>query len=321
MSRHSKHCNDRSFYSYKERVDAGFAGTRKDILGTDAFLPFGYCGLSLKPPRNAVATPDGHIFDKEYILENLLSQKMELEKENSKYQDQERKKARKDQAEQRELDLREIKEFQKADQGLLSEDARHKRALDRCPISVRPDDDNPAKRLRQGELLVVDKGKHREKSFWAKEQTPSAAPTEMKKVDMTPKCPLSGKKLRVKDLVAVEFEATDQKMLEGGGGRGVFCCAVSKHPITHQQAVLLKPSGKVVLESVLKDCVYKDNRCPITGIKIRGPEDVLKLQMGGTGFSSHNNIEAKKFSHIRSRAGDDRTQQGHLPRAGYVGLH
>merc|ERR1719161_2680298 len=110
-------------------------------------------------------------------------------------------------------------------------------------------------------------------------------------------------------------------MMDQGGGRGVYCCAISKHPITHQQAVLLKPSGQVVLESTLKDCVYKDMKCPITGKALKGKEDVLKLQMGGTGFAAHNEVEAKSFSHIRSRAGDDRTQQGHLPRAGFVGLH
>jgi hypothetical protein len=113
----------------------------------------------------------------------------------------------------------------------------------------------------------------------------------------------------------------DQKLLGQGGGKGVFCCAISKTPLTHQQAVLLKPCGQVVLESVLKDMVYKEGRCPVTGTPISGPADVLKLQMGGTGFSAHNNIEARKFSHIRSRQGDDRTQQGHLPRAGYCGLH
>jgi len=35
---------------------------------------------------------------------------------------------------------------------------------------------------------------------------------------------------------------------------------------------VLKPSGIVVLESVLKDCVLKDMLCPITGKKLKGKE-------------------------------------------------
>lgn len=315
MSRHSKHSNDRSFYSYKERADAGFAGNRKEVLGTDAFLPFGYCCLSLKPPKEPVATPEGYIYDKQYILESLLQQKLEAQTQNQKYEEQERAKARKQQSESQQAELADIKAFEEAERGLLSQDARHsKRAM-------ATDDGRPEKKLREGELLVIDKAKQREKVFWAAETTPNAAPSELKKADATPRCPMSGKKLRAKELLPVKFEVTDQKMMDEGGGRGVYCCAISKHPITHQQAVLLKPSGQVVLESVLKDCVYKDMKCPVTGIPIKGKEDVLKLQMGGTGFSAHNEIQAKSFSHIRSRAGDDRTQQGHLPRAGFVGLH
>mmetsp|Transcript_22858 Transcript_22858/g.65989 ORF Transcript_22858/g.65989 Transcript_22858/m.65989 type:complete len:327 (+) Transcript_22858:100-1080(+) len=326
MSRHSKHSNDRSFYTHKERKEAGFAGTRKDVLGTDCFLPFGHCALSLKAPKEPVCTPEGWIYDREFILENLLRQKLEKQADAKKYEAQEQRKARAQQAELQEADQREIDEFRRAEQSLLSEDARHKRALDRSSpagsmSSTAGGSDRPEKKLRQGELLVVDKAKFREKSFWAPQCTQSAAPAELKKVDTTTRCPMSGKKLRVKDLIPVKFEVYDQKMLQEGGGRGVFCCAVSKHPITHQQAVLIKPSGVVVLESVLEDCVYKDMVCPVTGAKLKGKDDILKLQQGGTGFASHNEVEAKSFSMIRSFAGDARTQQGHLPRAGFVGLH
>lgn len=320
MSRHSKHSNDRSFFSYKERKDAGFAGTRKDVLGTDCFLPFGYCALSLKASKDPVATPDGYIYDRGCILESLLRQKLEKQAEAKKYEEQEQRKARKARSEQQELELQELEEFRRADQGLLAQDDRHKRALERSSGSG-GDDDRPEKKLRQGELLVIDKAKLREKAFWASNNTPSAAPAEMKKVDTTTRCPMSGKKLRAKDLIPVKFEVLDQKLMDQGGGRGVFCCAVSKHPITHQQAVVLKPSGVVVLESVLADCVYKDMRCPITNAKLKGKGDVLKLQTGGTGFAAHNETQAKSFSFIRSMAGDARTQSGHLPKAGYTGLH
>jgi len=291
-------------------------------LGSDCFLPFGYCCLSLKPAKDPVATPEGYIYDREFILEALLQQKIDLQEQAKKYAEQERRKDRKEQMEKRREQLKEIEEFQKADQGLFSSDASHKRALDRSErrIPGAPDDDRPEKRLRDGELLVVDKSEQRSKSFWAKETTPNAAPAELAKVDLTTKCPMSGKKLRVKDLIPLKMEVLDKKNFDSGGGRGTFCCPVSKHSIRHEQAVLIKPSGWVVLESVLKDCVYPEMKCPVTGKKLKGKEDVMKLQQGGTGFAAHNKTEAGSWSAIRSRAGDDLRHQGHLPKAGYVGL-
>lgn len=318
MSRHSKHNNDRAYYSYQERKDAGFAGTRKEVLGTDCFLPFGYCALSLKPPKDPVATPEGWIYDRGAILESLLQQKVELQAQQKKFEEQERKKARKVTNEKQEAEMQALREFQQADQGLLSQDVRHKKRSIQDSVAYGAPD---GKKLREGEMMVLDKAELRNNVFWIKENTQTAAPAELQKVDTTAKCPMSNKKLRVKDLVSIKLEVTDQKMIDRGGDKGVFCCAVSKHPITHQQAVVLKPSGIVILESVLKDCVYKDMKCPITDVKIDGKKDVMKLQMGGTGFSAHNETQAKSFSHIRSFTGDARLQSGHLPKGGFVGLH
>lgn len=318
MSRHSKHSNDRSFYTHAERKQAGYAFTSKEILGSDCFLPFGYCGLSLKAPKNAVCTPDGHIFDREFILEFLLNQKLELQAKQKAYEEQERKKARKEASEKRVEDNREVEDFQRGEQSILSNDHRHKRALD-LKVKEEQVEGAPEKKLRKGEMLNVDKADLRAKSFWTKEFTPNAAPMQLQKVDTITRCPMSGKKLRAKDLIPIKFEVVDQKLYEAGGGKGVFCCALSKHSITHQQAVLLKPSGQVILESVYKDIVQKEMKCPISGKPLK-ESDILKLQMGGTGFSAHNEIEAKSFMGIRSFGGDARTLQGHLPRAGYVGL-
>ncbi|CAK9116887.1 unnamed protein product [Durusdinium trenchii] len=318
MSRHSKHSNDRMFFTAKERADAGYSKTRKEVMGTDCFLPFGFCGLSLKAPKDPVATPDGNIFERESILECLLQQKLDIQAQQKKFEEQERKKEQRLQAMDKEEEIKQLEEFTRAEQGLLSQDHRHKRALEQADSKI---DGMPEKKLRKGELMKVDKSQLRAKSFWTKEFTPTAAPTEIKKVDTTTRCPMTGKKLKVKDLISVKMEVADQKLLDQGGGKGVFCCAVSKNPIVFQQAVLLKPSGVVILESVWKDIVSKEMKCPVTGKKLKGEEDLLRLSTGGSGFSAHNDVEAKSFSMIRSFAGDNRTQQGHLPRAGFAGLH
>lgn len=308
MSRHSKHSNDRMFFTAKERADAGYSKTRKEVMGTDCFLPFGFCGLSLKAPKDPVATPDGNIFDREAILECLLQQKLEIQAQQKKFDEQERKKEQRLKALDQEDELRQLEEFTRAEQGLLSQDLRHKRALEQA--ESKGSDGGPEKKLRKGELLKVDKSELRAKSFWTKEFTPTAAPTEIKKVDTSTRCPVTGKKLKVKDLISVKMDVADQKLLDQGGGKGVFCCAVSKNPIVFQQALLLKPSGVVILESVWKDIVSKEMKCPVTGKKLKGEEDILKLTTGGSGFSAHNDVEAKSFSMIRSATGDNR-EPGH----------
>jgi len=305
MSRHSQHVNDRQFFSYKERADAGFSQSKKQILGGDCFLPFGMCALSLQVPRDPVATPQGWIYEREYILEYLLQQKKELLLQRAQYDDQERRKEQKQRKEEREAELRELEDFTKLEQSIVADDSRHKRKSDDSAEA------ESTKRLRKGELRTIDKADMRAKSFWVKENTSTATAADVSKADLVPKCPMSRKKLRVKDLIPVKFEVADQKLFDAGGGQGVFCCAVTKKPISHQQSYLIKPTGQVVLESVLKDCVYPTMTCPITSKKIQ-KEDLLKLQQAGTGFSAHNEIEAKVFADIRSRLGDDCLRQGHL---------
>ena len=103
---------------------------------------------------------------------------------------------------------------------------------------------------------------------------------------------------------------------------------MTRKPITHQKAVLLRPcvllvccsplpptrvtnllcctrsltpscyhtarSGEVILESCVKTLVTPTMKCPITGKTLR-KKDVIKLTAGGTGFSSHNKVEAKVY--------------------------
>lgn len=288
-------------------------------MGTDCFLPFGFCALTLKAPKDAVATPDGWIYDREAILQSLLNQKMEAQAHMKKYEEQEKRKERKQAKETGKEGMKDTDAFLAAEAAIISDNYVHKRALSLS--AEEKNRDGSANKLRKGEMMQRDKSKLNKSAFWCSEATLTASATELKPVETITKCPMSGKKLRIKDLMRVTFEVQDDKKMREGGGRGVFCCAISKHPITHQQAVLIIPSGVVVMQSTLKDMVLKDLVCPISGKKLKGKEDILKLQMGGTGFSSHNETTAKSFTGIRSHQGDARTQQGHLPRAGFCGLH
>lgn len=304
------------FYSYRERQRAGYAYSKKDKLGTDAFLPFGYCALSCKVPKDPVATPEGHIFDKEHIYEYILAKKRDLADEAHAYGSQEVKKEQKKREEEHEAKLKELEEFNKMEHGLLSFEKRHEAADKMMADKLIGTWDKSKPHMRKGELL--DRGKIKPElvkgSFWAAQATLTADPTEKKKPD-TVRCPISGKKLRMKDLMPIKLEILNDKAHTAGGERGVFGCALSKRPIVHQQAVLLKPSGIVIEETMVKDCVLPTMTCPITGVKLE-KKDIIKLETGKSGYQAHNETEVTRFNHIRSMAGDNRLRESTLGNKG-----
>lgn len=315
MPRKSQGVGDRHYYTNEERKLIGFVSTKKDVLGEQAFLPFGYCCLSLKAPKEPVATSEGFIFDKEYILQYLVDQKKELLAQQESFEEQERKKLAKRRAEEHLEATKDTRAFLEAEKRLLAKDARHEAST---PSSAKgssagseasagegdwADDvsskvgirDFKGKKMQ--ELIQIDKQDFRKNSFWAPEETKTAKPAEVVKPDLVPKCPMSGKKLRMKELVPLKFEIADEELVKQGGGKGMYRCCVSKKPITHQKAVVIKTTGVVLLEAMLKDCVHPTMTCPITGKKIT-KKDIMHLQAGGTGFAAHNDVEAKKLQMI-----------------------
>ena len=50
--------------------------------------PFDCCHLSSQPAKTPVITPDGYLYDKGNILENLLHQKQEMKSKAKEYERQ-----------------------------------------------------------------------------------------------------------------------------------------------------------------------------------------------------------------------------------------
>lgn len=301
MPRKSQGVGDRHYYTNEERKLIGFVTTKKDVLGADAFLPFGYCCLSLKAPKDPVATPEGFIYDKEFILQYLMDQKKELTAQLEQFEYQERKKLTKKRMEEHAEATKDTRAFFEAEQRLLSKDSRHDAAVQMQGAEEEESKTDKfglsAKGEKMRELIHIDRQDFRKGSFWCAEETKTAKDAELKKPDTVPKCPMSGKKLRLKELIPLNLEVADEELLKQGGGRGMYRCAVSKKSITHQKVVVIKPTGVVLLEAMLKDCVYPTMTCPITSKKIT-KKDILNLQAGGTAFSAHNEVEAKKLQVI-----------------------
>lgn len=88
-------------------------------MNTESQRRFGDCCLSLTPAADPVATPSGHIYDRESIVAYLLSKTKELKKEKEKY-DAEIKRRKKEEEKSLETSKKKrIREFVLKDQGAL----------------------------------------------------------------------------------------------------------------------------------------------------------------------------------------------------------
>jgi nitric oxide synthase-interacting protein len=226
MTRHSKNANARSFVTNYERSKQQALARFGQGSSSEGRVPFGFCCLTLRRAKNALASPQGWIFDKDAVVEYLVAERERL----------------------KEIAEASVKTKEDKTGTGNSESSSKKRSLEE--ISKRAG------------------------SFWVSppESTSVRAPDLPKPIDVHPRCPMSGEKLRLKDLVPAKLE---------GDEKDVFSCAISKRPITHQQALLLKPSGMVVLESAFKQTVPDGSRCPLTGMSL-GPHDIIKLQKGNS---------------------------------------
>ena len=111
MGKHSKNNNDRAFFSYHERKAASYGRLSSSLLGGhntadgnhvsfgwgsesrtldgDAMKEIDACSLSLQPCVEPVVTPSGILYDKQVVVEYILSRKKELERELRAWESQE----------------------------------------------------------------------------------------------------------------------------------------------------------------------------------------------------------------------------------------
>lgn len=294
MGRHSKNSTDKPYCTQQERADQKW-GSHIEKVDGDAQLPFGFCALSSHAPKDPVSTPHGVIYDKEYILEHLVKSRKEAQEKLILWDKQEKRKESHKASVENEESMKEALEFEKQELG--------GGASSSVPGKV----DTMMHGASQT-YLHADKTEARAISFWVRENQLTAKAKDLEKPSMATKCPMTGKKLKMKDLIPVKLERIDEK---GQEQRGMFCCAVTKRAIVHQQAILLKPSGIVVDELCLKDIVKPSMTCPVTSKRLI-ESDLIKLRRGGSGFSSHSVIEKKQYCFLSSKANEGGTRMSSI---------
>lgn len=294
MTRHSKNCTANTVYTYHERrKDAKHSGygTQTVRLGKDSIRAFDCCCLTLQPAKDPVITQDGFIYDRAAILEYILSQKADIKRRQKIYAKQcdraarealEKKKAAQDEKARAFMALNTLDTHSKASAQAAESEALASVSKGNCKLTSFEGDYKPGTAA----------------SFWT--QTPSASDSlkhekDIPKPDPVVRCPMSGKPLRYKDLITVNFTNLDVDDAGSGscntGANEIRrVCAVSKDPLTSAtRCFVLRPSGAVVTREVVEKIIRKEMIDPISGTKL-AESDLIEVRVGCGGFADGRSV-------------------------------
>uniref|UniRef100_A0A8D0E8Y8 Nitric oxide synthase-interacting protein n=1 Tax=Salvator merianae TaxID=96440 RepID=A0A8D0E8Y8_SALMN len=284
MTRHGKNCTAGAVYTYHEKkkdTAASGYGTQNVRLSRDAVKDFDCCCLSLQPCKDPVVTPDGYLYEKEAILEYILHQKKEIARQMKAYEKQKNEKKT------------EMAELTKA-----AKESKVKSFLDK-ELSIVSKPLNPFDR-KAGESEPGPSNEDKTKqlpSFWIPSLTPEAKTKVIEKPDKCVYCPMSGKPLKLKDLIPVHFTPVDPSVDRVGliNRQDRYVCAVTRDMLGNSvPCAVLRPSGSVVTLECVEKLIKKDMVDPVNGEKLT-EKDIIVLQRGGTGFAGSGvKLEAKK---------------------------
>jgi nitric oxide synthase-interacting protein len=280
MTRHARNCTAGAVYTYHEKKkDAKVSGYGSQALrlGKDSMKDFDCCCLTLQPCREPVITPQGFLYDKESILEYILHQKKEYARQMKEYEKQ-KKRAK-----------TELEEIGAAEhRSNVEKFLRNEKNVAAKPANS-TNDDSKAGPSQSISNMTNGRDKHLP-SFWIPNLTPAAKETVLKKPDKTIYCPMSGKPLKLKDLIPIKFipinDPDDSKCLITKQNR--YMCAVTHDVLNNTTpCAMLKTSSCVVTMECVEKLIKQDMVDPINGMKITD-DDIIPLKMGGTGYASTN---------------------------------
>ncbi|ESO12630.1 hypothetical protein HELRODRAFT_159202 [Helobdella robusta] len=277
MPRHARNSTAGSVYTYHEKLKDSYQsgyGSTKVRLGKDSIKDFDCCNLTLQPCFYPVITPEGYLYDKEAILNNILAQKVSIAKKLKEYEKQKQQK----------LDEENNKDKEKKEQLI-------KKFFEKSSTSFEKQTSS------ESSISNMMNGKDKQlPSFWLPSLTPDQKPTDLKKPDEVVRCPMSGQPLKMKDLIEIHFTP-----INDGDKRNIiakelrYVCPVTNDILGNSvPCAVLRTSGSVVTMECVEKIIRKDMIDPINGKKMK-EKDIIPLHRGATGFSGTGvNLKAEK---------------------------
>ncbi|KAF3699515.1 Nitric oxide synthase-interacting protein E3 ubiquitin-protein ligase NOSIP [Channa argus] len=288
MTRHGKNCTAGAVYTYHEKkkdTAASGYGTHIIRLGKDAIKDFDCCCLSLQPCQDPVVTPDGYLYDKQAILEYILHQKTEIAKKMKAYEKQKQAQKSNSQLESKSEERERVERFKTNENTIVSKPINPFTNGLNKGSEKGPPDSSSAESSAASSSGTSSKSLP---SFWIPSLTPEAKPTLIKKPSKAVLCPMSGRPIKMNELIPVHFTPLDPSLDRVAllTRQDRYVCAVTKDVLGNSvPCTVLRPSGAVVTQECVEMLIKKDMIDPITGDKLKD-KDIILLQRGGTGFSA-----------------------------------
>ncbi|AWP18296.1 putative nitric oxide synthase-interacting protein [Scophthalmus maximus] len=289
MTRHGKNCTAGAVYTYHEKkkdTAASGYGTQSIRLGKDAIKDFDCCCLSLQPCHDPVITPHGYLYDKQAILEYILHQKTETAKKMKLYEKQKKAQKSSSQLESKSEERERVERFKTRENSIVSKPINpFISGQDNGGETGRTDGSSTAESSAAPSASTSSQSLP---SFWIPTLTPEAKPTLLKKPSKAVLCPMSGRPIKMNELIAVHFTPLDPSLDRVAllTRQDRYVCAVTRDVLANSvPCAVLRPSGTVVTQECVEKLIKKDMTDPVTGDQL-SDRDIIPLQRGGTGFAA-----------------------------------
>jgi len=273
MTKHSKNNTAKGYFTYYEKKKIKDAGTKRERLGVDSMRSFEQCWLCLRSAVKPVCTKKGFVYCKDCVILNLAKQKKDLEDHQFLYTQRLLKK-------DKEAKEREMEESNKEIGRFIEAEGRIK--------SIHHQSQEAKQQSNKPKFLERDKATFVEKDFWIPQTAPVAPVPEVSEPKKHCVCPMSNTPLRLKDLIELKPDT-----LTNDSETTKWVCAVSKKPITHQRAAVIKSTGEIMLMDCIEKYVF--GKKGFYADRNIGLKDIVELIPGGTGYAVHNKVEAATF--------------------------
>ncbi|XP_041634542.1 nitric oxide synthase-interacting protein isoform X1 [Cheilinus undulatus] len=293
MTRHGKNCTAGAVYTYHEKkkdTAASGYGTQSIRLGKDAIKDFDCCCLSLQPCKDPVVTPDGFLYEKQAILEYILHQKTEIAKKMKAYEKQKAAQRSSSQLESKSEERERMERFKKRENSIVSKPINPFTSGQTSGGEKSPTDSalsSSSSAFSSSASSSSSSSSSSLPSFWIPSLTPEAKPTLIKKPSKVVLCPMSGRPIKMNDLITVRFTPLDSSLDRVAllTRQDRYVCAVTRDVLGNSvPCAVLRPSGCVVTQECVEKLIKKDMVDPVSGDKLTD-RDIIPLQRGGTGFA------------------------------------
>lgn len=330
MTKHSKNNTASSIFSYAEYKKLDY-GTKRQRLGNESMRRFDACALCLQRAREPVACQKGHLFCKECVYTDLVTQMQDIKRQKARLETLKREAEEEKRSAREAARERVLLEFEKGQLGLAAtaavttsgaesnESRGAKRKFDFSESTV----DTLAREAEEAALRQIEREqaealKHKLPDFWLPSLTPTYAssgpPASLADVKLQTTCRGGNPPhhLTRKTLIPVHFifdtsASTQPRSVESTPStesgteakpkrdeeKTAICPSCKKVLSNSALMNLMKPCGHVVCKTCTDTLVKPAKQCIQCDVQL-ADKDIIELAREGTGYAAGGLAETSK---------------------------